>query len=65
MLKDEVQCVNISVVCAARQFACSNGRCLSDSAVCDKHNDCGDSSDELPALCGKGTIPYSVCHDLN
>ena len=52
-LKNEFQCVNKSVVCPGRQFVCSNGRCLMDGLVCDKQNDCGDSSDELPALCGE------------
>ena len=57
-LKSEFQCVNKSVVCPGRQFACSNGRCLTDGLVCDKQNDCGDSSDELPALCGKYSTAF-------
>ena len=52
ILKGEFQCVNKSVVCPGQQFACTDGKCLADSYVCDNQNDCGDSSDELPAMCG-------------
>ncbi|XP_068751456.1 low-density lipoprotein receptor-related protein 1-like isoform X2 [Montipora capricornis] len=53
ILKGEFQCVNKSVVCPGQQFACTDGKCLADSYVCDKQNDCGDSSDELPAMCAR------------
>ena len=53
VLKDGFQCVSKSAICRGRQFACSNGKCLLDSLVCNKENDCGDNSDELTALCGK------------
>lgn len=52
ILKEGFQCVNSSVFCRGRQFACSNGKCLLDSMVCNKKDDCGDGSDELSALCG-------------
>ena len=53
MLKDELQCVNRSVNCVERRFACLNGKCLMDSLVCDMKNDCGDGSDELRSMCGE------------
>ncbi|XP_060066889.1 suppressor of tumorigenicity 14 protein homolog [Ylistrum balloti] len=39
--------------CSPTQFTCSNGKCISQSAVCDKHDDCTDGSDEN--LCGNST----------
>lgn len=34
-------------------FVCKNGRCLTDTDwVCDRHNDCGDNSDE-PQNCSE------------
>ncbi|XP_044525030.1 low-density lipoprotein receptor-related protein 2 [Gracilinanus agilis] len=32
--------------CTENEFTCSNGLCIRNSYRCDRHNDCGDSSDE-------------------
>lgn len=37
--------------CMQRQFHCTNGRCIPNAWVCEGENDCGDNSDEAPALC--------------
>ena len=52
-LKEGYQCVNKSVVCSGRLFACSNGKCVLDSLLCNREDDCGDKSDELTTLCGE------------
>lgn len=43
-----IQCCTDPVVdaCAAGEFACGDGRCISAGAVCDFVNDCGDFGDE-------------------
>lgn len=33
-------------MCNGSFFMCSNGRCISETSLCDKKNDCGDHSDE-------------------
>ena len=33
--------------CGAHEFTCTNRMCISSDFVCDSHNDCKDSSDEL------------------
>uniref|UniRef100_F7CLL4 Low-density lipoprotein receptor-related protein 2 n=1 Tax=Monodelphis domestica TaxID=13616 RepID=F7CLL4_MONDO len=32
--------------CTENEFTCANGLCIRNSYRCDRHNDCGDSSDE-------------------
>lgn len=33
------------------RFQCGNNLCVSQSDLCDGTDDCGDGSDEAPALC--------------
>ncbi|CAB4006010.1 deleted in malignant brain tumors 1 -like, partial [Paramuricea clavata] len=37
--------------CSFGEFQCRNGRCINESRICDKNNDCGDDSDELRSIC--------------
>ena len=42
--------------CAASQFTCGSEapvRCIPEVWVCDGDNDCGDTSDEDPEMCGQ------------
>ena len=39
-------CYVLVSTCAAHQFACNNGHCVSATYQCDQDNDCGDRSDE-------------------
>lgn len=38
--------------CYSDEFQCANGRCISVNLICNKHDNCGDNSDELNKLCG-------------
>lgn len=38
--------------CYSDEFSCENGRCIAVGLICNTHNNCGDGSDELNALCG-------------
>lgn len=42
-----------SPACPKGAHLCSNGKCINKAFLCDKQDDCGDSSDELncPELC--------------
>ncbi|XP_057298293.1 MAM and LDL-receptor class A domain-containing protein 2-like isoform X2 [Hydractinia symbiolongicarpus] len=40
-------------VCNRRQVSCDNGACIYPEQMCDFSNDCGDKSDEKPAICQK------------
>lgn len=47
------------------ELRCNNGKCVPKSAFCDRHDDCGDQSDE-PAVCScltylQVTAPQSIC----
>ncbi|XP_077986933.1 low-density lipoprotein receptor-related protein 2-like [Glandiceps talaboti] len=54
-LSADNQTCEVSLFCSADMFKCDNGYCLSMYWVCDQHNDCGDSSDESPDVCGQYT----------
>lgn len=32
--------------CKANEFTCANGKCITNTWLCDYDNDCGDNSDE-------------------
>ena len=53
-MSDERDCP-VGHSCAAWEFTCANGLCISRSAMCDTDNDCLDGSDETDELCGKNT----------
>nr|XP_022335695.1 uncharacterized protein LOC111132209 [Crassostrea virginica] len=38
--------------CYSDEFQCDNGHCISVDLICNKHNNCGDDSDEWNKLCG-------------
>ena len=44
-LSDESSCTNRT--CQVSEFKCSNNRCIPKEWVCDRQNDCGDTSDEV------------------
>ncbi|XP_021351138.1 suppressor of tumorigenicity 14 protein homolog [Mizuhopecten yessoensis] len=50
--------------CSPSQFTCSDGKCISYSAVCDKHRDCTNGGDEQlcasSATCGRPAITPSL-----
>ena len=46
-------CVRKSSNCSANQFTCTNGKCISQSFVCDTDDDCSDKSDESSVVCGE------------
>jgi len=41
--------------CGPLQLTCDNDECVSLTSRCDGNDDCGDSSDESPLICGTGT----------
>lgn len=53
--EDEENCKN----CQLDEFECKNQKCISDKWVCDKHDDCGDKSDEEPQLCDQTALNRS------
>nr|XP_006817846.1 PREDICTED: low-density lipoprotein receptor-related protein 2-like [Saccoglossus kowalevskii] len=40
-----------SPTCLPGEFVCDNGLCLPHTLVCNNYDDCGDNSDEDPAIC--------------
>ncbi|XP_054714592.1 LOW QUALITY PROTEIN: MAM and LDL-receptor class A domain-containing protein 2-like [Uloborus diversus] len=43
--------------CNRMEFNCKNTRCVSNYVLCDRTDDCGDGSDEAPAICSKYPKP--------
>ncbi|MGH0132653.1 UNVERIFIED_CONTAM: hypothetical protein FKN15_051430, partial [Acipenser sinensis] len=44
--------------CQPNQYSCGNGRCIPQTWLCDRDDDCGDKSDEAPSCdddCGDGS----------
>ncbi|XP_033756765.1 suppressor of tumorigenicity 14 protein-like isoform X2 [Pecten maximus] len=50
--------------CSPTQFTCSDGKCISNTAVCDNHRDCTDGGDEQlcanSGTCGRPAITPSL-----
>ena len=44
----------IFAVCSLTDFRCHNMKCVPSTDKCDRHNDCGDNSDELD--CAPGSL---------
>nr|XP_053646985.1 MAM and LDL-receptor class A domain-containing protein 1-like [Cherax quadricarinatus] len=40
-----------STICKPHEYRCDNGVCVSIDKFCDFNDDCGDSTDEIPAFC--------------
>ena len=57
----DVKCLhfNFSDECTQYQFTCNNTKCVSLNLKCDRHDDCGDRSDE--DKCGILEIPAFMC----
>ncbi|XP_031438138.1 low-density lipoprotein receptor-related protein 1B isoform X1 [Clupea harengus] len=45
-LPRNLKCLAAESLCNGSFFMCSNGRCISESSLCDQKDDCGDRSDE-------------------
>ena len=41
------------------EFSCKNNRCVLNKWKCDGQNDCGDNSDEDPAVCSTGKAKHA------
>lgn len=52
-LLNDYWCVREISNCSANQFTCTNGKCISQSFVCDTDDDCSDKSDESSVVCGE------------
>ncbi|GAA6078636.1 low-density lipoprotein receptor-related protein 1B isoform X1 [Tachysurus ichikawai] len=45
-LPHNLKCLAAESLCNGSFFMCSNGRCISETSLCDQKDDCGDRSDE-------------------
>ncbi|CAH2090468.1 unnamed protein product [Euphydryas editha] len=53
-------CPKLAGTCAANEFTCKNGMCITGTWRCDGNDDCGDASDEAGCLCAP---PMLACDD--
>ncbi|KAM7390330.1 hypothetical protein PAMA_008482 [Pampus argenteus] len=51
--------------CTPEQYACANGRCITQDNLCDFIDHCGDNSDEDPYICkgfsGRCSFEFDLC----
>lgn len=47
-------------LCLDNEYACSNGECIIREAVCDGHNDCVGSDDEIDCVCAKNEVRFQI-----
>nr|QQK84939.1 vitellogenin receptor [Chrysoperla nipponensis] len=59
--EDEENCSDTD--CQKDEFKCKNGKCIQESWVCDKTDDCGDKSDENYDLCNYMNRPMNKNQD--